>query len=98
MPIKLTIRFDATDDVWYAFDGATENESRHIGQGTSPEAACTDYWYQAHGDAAELSYDEEAECWLLHQGCYRAEFQTKQAAVDYANANEWQIKNWRNLL
>ena len=91
MTIKLTIKFDATDDVWYAYDGTTENDSRRIGQGNTPEDACSDYWYQAHGDSAELIRTDD-DCWSLAQGSWVREFTSKQAAVDYANANEWQIK------
>lgn len=99
MTIKLTIKFDATDDVWYAYDGATENDSRRIGQGQNPEDACSDYWYQVHGDVAELAYDDDCECWLLYQGSYRVQFTSKEAAVEYANRHEWQIeKSWRNAI
>lgn len=92
MTIKLTIKFNATDDVWYAYDGATENDSRHIGQGCNPEAACSDYWYQAHGSAAELIHDADNDRWLLEQGSWRVVFDTKQDAVNFANAREWQIE------
>ena len=82
----------------FAFDGETENNSQFIGQGSSPEDACSDYWYQAHGDVAELWYDEESEQWYLYQGSYRVSFDTKAEAVDYANRHEWQIKDWRNAI
>ena len=91
MTIKLTIKFNATDDVWYAFDGATENDSRRIGQGNSPEDACSDYWYQAHGSSAELTRTDD-DCWSLVQGSWKIDFDTKQDAVNFANAREWQIE------
>ena len=96
--IKLTIKYDATDEVWYAHEGATENDSRRIGQGNSPEDACSDYWYQVNGDVAELAYDEDTEQWGLWQGSYRIAFPTKEEAVAYANAHEWQIKHWTNAI
>lgn len=92
MTIKLTIKFDATDDVWYAYDGATENDSRRIGQGNTAEDACSDYWYRAHGSAAELIHDADNDRWLLEQGSWRVVFDTKQDAVNFANAREWQIE------
>lgn len=97
--MTLTIYYDATNECWFAYSGETENDSRWIGQGSTPEAACSDYWYQAHGDVAELVYDEDHECWLLYQGCYRVSFGSKEAAVEYANRHEWQIeKNWRHAI
>jgi hypothetical protein len=99
MTIKLTIKYDATDEVWYAYNGEAQDDSRWVGQGTSPEDACADFWYQAHGDVAELGYDEDTEQWGLWQGSYRIAFPTKEEAVAYANAHEWQIeKHWRNTL
>lgn len=99
MTIKLTIKYDTNDEVWYAHEGATENDSRRIGQGRTPEDACSDFWYQINGDVAELGYDEDTEQWGLWQGCYRIAFATKEEAVEYANAREWQIdKHWRNTL
>ena len=89
---KLITKYDDTDAVWYAYDNPVEGESLRIGQGESPEDACADYWYQVHGDVAELVYNDDVECWLLYQGCWVRDFANKQAAVDYANANEWQIK------
>lgn len=89
---KLITKYDATDAVWYAYDNPVESESTRVGEGHSPEDACADYWYQVHGDVAELVYDDDYECWLLYQGCLVQDFASKQAAVDYANANEWQIK------
>lgn len=88
--MKLTIKFDATHDCWFAYDG-DENTSNWIGQGSTAENACSDYWYQAHGDSAELIQTDD-DCWSLVQGSWRVEFSSKQAAVDFANANDWQIK------
>jgi hypothetical protein len=90
---KITTKYDATDEVWFAYEGATETDSRHIGQGETPEAACSDYWYQVKGDAADLFHDGESDCWYLSQGYWRVAFSSnKQEALDFANANEWQIK------
>lgn len=91
MTIKLNITFNATDDVWYAYDGATENDSRHIGQGITPEAASADYWYQRKGDAAELSHDEEGGWWVLEQGCHKRLFVSREAALKYCAEHDWQI-------
>lgn len=90
--MKLTINFDATHDVWFAYAGERADDSRWIGQGYNPADACADYWYQAHGSAAELVLDADNNCWRLEQDCWVRDFQTKQEAVDFANANEWQIK------
>jgi hypothetical protein len=89
--MKLTINFNATDDVWYAYVGDTPEDSGHIGQGTTAEAACSDYWYQAAGAAAELSYDPEGNWWILSQGYYHAHFSDKQAAIDFADGVNWQL-------
>ena len=89
--MKLTIKFDATHNVWFAHDGETENTSRYIGEGSNPEAACSDYWYQAHGDSAELVQTDD-NIWSLVQGSWKVNFDSKQDAVDYANARDWQIK------
>lgn len=89
--MKLTINFSATDDVWYAYVGDTPEDSGYIGQGTTAEAACSDYWYQAAGSAAELSYDEESGWWILAQGCVKAHFGTKAAAIAYAEGTNWQV-------
>lgn len=89
--MKLTIKFDATNDIWFAFDGADEAASSYLGQGSTPENACSDYWYQAHGDSAELVRTDD-DCWALCQGSWQIEFLSKQAAVDWANANNWQVK------
>ena len=89
---KLITKYDATDAVWYAYDNPVESESTRIGEGQSPEDACADYWYQVHGDVAELFHNEEGDCWSLYHNGWWRDFASKQAAVDYANANEWQIK------
>jgi hypothetical protein len=94
---KLITKYDATNEVWFAYDNPVESESSRIGQGSSPEDACSDFWYQVHGDVAELGYDEDTEHWGLWQGCYRVAFQTKEEAITYANSREWQINHWRNL-
>lgn len=94
---KLITKYDATNELWFAYDNPVENESSRIGQGSSPEDACCDFWYQVHGDVAELGYDEDTEHWGLWQGCYRAAFPTKEEAIAYANSREWQINHWRNL-
>ena len=90
--MKLTVKYDLTHDVWFAHDGESENDSRWIGQGSNPEAACSDYWYQAHGSAAELVHNVDDDCWSLEQGSWRVHFSTKKEAVDFANANDWQVK------
>lgn len=89
---KLITKYDATNEVWFAYDNPVESESSRIGQGDSPEDACADYWYQVHKDVAELVYDDDYECWLLYQGCWRVQFSSKAEAINHANANEWQIK------
>lgn len=89
---KLKTEYDATNEVWFAYDENRE-EGRAIGQGDTPEAACTDYWYQVRGDAADLFHDDESNSWYLSQGCWRIVFgENKQEALDFANANDWQIK------
>jgi len=98
MTIKLTIKYDATDEVWYAYSGENQDDSRCVGQGNSPEDACADYWYQAHGDVAELHHDDESGCWSLYQDAYRVSFDTKEEALEYANRHEWQIKHWINAI
>jgi hypothetical protein len=95
---KLITKYDATNELWFAYDNPVERESSRIGQGSSPEDACSDFWYQVHGDVAELGYDEDTEHWGLWQGCYRAAFPTKEEAIAYANSREWQINHWRNLV
>jgi hypothetical protein len=93
MTKKLITKYDATDEVWFAYDNPIESESTHIGQGDTQEAACTDYWYQVKGDAADLFHDDESDSWYLSQGCWRVVFGgNKQEALDFADANEWQIK------
>lgn len=88
---KLITEYDATNEVWFAYDEARE-DGRAIGQGWNPESASSDYWYQARGSAAELVHDVDRDCWKLEEGCYSVDFDTKREAVAFANANDWQIK------
>lgn len=91
MTIKLTIKYDATHELWFTHSGETEDDSRWIGQGRTPEDACSDYWWQAHKSVAELVSGDDG-CWKLEQDSWSIEFSSKQEAVDYANAHEWQVK------
>jgi hypothetical protein len=92
---KLITKYDATNELWFAYDNPVESESSRIGQGPSPEDACCDYWYQVHGSVAKLEHSDAADCWVLCQGSYKLEFASKEAAVKHANAREWQVNNWR---
>lgn len=89
---KLTTYYDFADQVCYAFEGDREEDSRAIGQGTTPEDAKADFWYQINGEAADLSYDEESGWWYLRQGYHAIGFGTREAAIAYADNHEWQVK------
>lgn len=90
---KLTTYYDDTDQVWYAFEGEKQDDSRAIGQGTTPEDAKADFWYQINGDAANLHYSDDLEGWCLEQGDHGIVFTSKEAAIAYADAHEWQAKS-----
>lgn len=87
--MELKITYDATHEVWFAFDGPTENDSHAIGQGSTPENACTDFWYQRRGDAATLT--EEHGGWVLRQGCHAVHCLNKAEALKTANKLNWNI-------
>ncbi len=89
--MKLTVNYDTDHQVWFAFDGATADESNWIGQGSTAEAACSDYWYQAHGKVADLSQDRVGGWWVLSQGCHNIHFTTTEQAIAFADQREWQI-------
>lgn len=90
--MKLTIQYDIAHKVWFAFDGEDENEACFIGQGSTPEAACSDYWYLAYGSSADLTHDEETGWWKLSQKDKSILFTTQQEALDYAHKHNWQIE------
>ena len=89
---KLTTYYDTTDQVWYAYEGDRAEDGRAIGQGTTPEDAKADFWYQINGSAADLYYLDETEHWLLRQDWAGVVFDTKEAAIEYADRHEWQVK------
>ena len=89
--MKLTIKYDATHEVWFAHGGDTEADSNWIGQGNTAEDACADYWYQASGKAVDLSHDDDSGCWVLSYGCTQREFKTREAAIQWAESANWQI-------
>jgi len=90
---KLKTEYDATLEVWFAYDGDTRDNSRALGQGTTPEDARSDFWYQVNGEAADLYYQDETECWVLRQGPWHGlTFDSKEAAIAYADNHEWQVK------
>lgn len=90
---KLTNYYSDTDQVWYAYEGNLHSDSRAIGQGTTPEEARADFWYQVNGEAADLYYQDETECWVLRQGPWHGvTFDSKEAAIAYADKHEWQAK------
>jgi hypothetical protein len=87
--MELKIVYDATHEVWFAFDGEDENNSTAIGQGQTPENACSDFWYQRRGDAATLA--EEFGGWVLRQGCHAVHCVSKAEALKTANKLNWNI-------
>lgn len=89
--MKLTIAYDTTDTVWYAYEGPTQDGSRFIGQGQSAEDACSDYWYQAAGKSAHLTHDAENGWWVLSQDFLSRHFPSEEAAITYADEHNWQI-------
>lgn len=89
---KLTTYYDDTDQVWYAYEGNAQDDSRALGQGTTPEAARADFWYQVNGDAAELYYSGGLKGWCLEQDGWFRCFADKEAAIAYADTHEWQAK------
>lgn len=88
--MKLTTEYDVNDAVWYAYDEARE-EGRAIGQGSTPDAACSDYWYQVRGDAAEISECPETLWWIVRQGQRTRYFLTRRIALEYVDKHDWQI-------
>ena len=89
---KLTTYYSDTDQVWFAYEGDTQDNSRALGQGTTPENARADFWYQVNGEAADLYYDENAGWWYLRQGYNAIGFGSEAAAIAYADNHEWQVK------
>ena len=90
---KLTTYYDFADQVCYAFEGDREEDSRAIGQGTTPEDARADFWYQVNGSAAELYYSGAKGGWCLEQDSWFRCFDSREAAIAYADNHEWQAKS-----
>ena len=89
---KLHTEYDAIAEVWFAYDGDTRENSRALGQGTTPEDARADFWHQVNGEAAELCYYNGLESWCLVQNSWFRTFASKEDAIAYADAHEWQVE------
>lgn len=91
----LTARLDAEFGCWIAFHSSTGSpwDSEIIGEGSTRESAIADYWFGVHGDKAASLLEPDHTChqWRLHDGTFVARFDTREAAVTFAEAHQYII-------
>jgi hypothetical protein len=90
--MTVTTEFEAIHACWFAYEGTTDT-AQWIGQGQTREDALTDYWAQRHPDGKALSYVPAGpDGWhTLTDGTHSRLFQTREAALEYADLNQWRL-------
>lgn len=89
----ITVEYRPALKAWLAFEG-DENHARWIGEGTTPEAALSDYWAQRHPDGVSCRLVEPGidGWWRLvdDRGVERL-FRSKSNATGWANRHHWRL-------
>ena len=87
----LTIAYDATMEVWLAWDGPTQDSSTKLGEGRTPEGAALDFWWQINHRNPEVWVSstldpDDNEVWVVERvGNWDMEvFDTKDEAINWA--------------
>ena len=91
---SITVCCDLEDGIWFAYSGTDLFYTDFLGEGSTPEAALSDYWAQRHPDHKSLTLtpDEPDGWWSLrHEDGRCVLFASRGAALEFATRNQWRF-------
>ena len=91
--MKLSIHFDATDNVWYAYEGDRPEDSSWVGEGPTPNDATSDFYWQKNYKGKPVILSRDGECFKLSDGKGQSVlFATEELARVFADTHRWSIR------
>ncbi len=96
MTVQIKTELNSEWKCWVAYTSDCLENSDTVGEGKTREDAIADYWYGVHNGktASLLEPDYSCNDWQLYDGFNAMLFDTREAAIVYAETHQYIISTF----